>query len=90
MVHEGQRLTFSLEPGDDTPGVHPQLDDLESHAATESFLLFSHVDHAAAAFANLLQQFVAANPVAGFISQWTLGTGGSRFRMRVTSLMSAG
>ena len=32
MVHHRQRLALRLEPGDDLPGVHAQLDDLERDA----------------------------------------------------------
>ena len=56
MVHQGQRLPLRLEPGDDTLGVHAQLDDLERHPAANRFLLLGHINHAAAAFADLLQQ----------------------------------
>ena len=65
MVHQRQRLPLGLEAGDDLLGVHAQLDDLERDAAADRLLLLGHVDHAAAAFADLLQQFVAANLVAG-------------------------
>ena len=65
MVHQRQRLPLGLEPGDDLLGVHAQLDDLERHPAAHRLLLLGHVDHAAAALADLLQQLVAANPVAG-------------------------
>ncbi len=61
MVHQRQRLPLGFEAGDDLLGVHAQLDDLERHAAAHRFLLLGHVNHAAAAFADLLQQFVAAN-----------------------------
>ena len=43
--------------------VHAQLDDLERDAAAHRLLLLGHVDHAAAAFADLLEQLVAADPV---------------------------
>ena len=46
-------------------GVHAQLDDLERDAAANRLLLFGHIDHAAAAFADLLEQLVAADAVAG-------------------------
>ena len=42
----------------------PELDDLERHAAAHRLLLLGHVDDAAAAFADLLEQFVAADAVA--------------------------
>ena len=60
MVHQRQRLPLGLEPGDDLLGVHAQLDDLERDPAAHRLLLLGHVDHAAAAFADLLQQLVAA------------------------------
>ena len=65
MVHQRQRLPLGFEAGDDALGVHAQLDDLERDAAADRFLLLGHVNHAAAAFADLLEQFVAADPVAG-------------------------
>ena len=64
MVHHRQRLPLGLEPRDDALGVHAQLDDLERNAAAERLLLFGHVNHAAAALADLLEQFVAADFVA--------------------------
>ena len=66
MVHHRQRLALGFEAGDDRLGVHAQLDDLERDAAAHRFLLLGHVNHAAAAFADFLEQFVAADPVAGF------------------------
>ena len=65
MVHQRQRLTLGLEAGDDALGVHAQLDDLERDAAADRLLLLGHIDHAAAAFADLLEQLVAADAVAG-------------------------
>src|SRR6185503_9795163 len=70
MVHHRQRLAFGLEARDDLPGVHAELDDLQGHAAAHGFLLFGHEDHAAAAFADLLEKFVAADTVAGLFSEW--------------------
>ena len=49
-------------------GVHAQLDDLERHPPANRFLLLGHINHAAAAFADLLEQFVAADAVAGFLA----------------------
>jgi hypothetical protein len=66
MVHQCQRLPLGLEPGDDILGVHAELDDLERDAAMNGFLLLGHVNHATTAFADLLEQFVAAYLVAGF------------------------
>jgi hypothetical protein len=55
MIHHGQGLPFGSEPGDYLPGVHAQLNDLESDSAPDRFLLFGHVDHPTAALADLLQ-----------------------------------
>ncbi len=67
MIHQRQRLPLGLEPGHDLLGVHAQLDDLERHPAADRLLLLGHIDHPAAAFADLLEELVAANPVAGFV-----------------------
>ena len=44
MVHHRQSLPLGLEPGDDLPGVHAGLDDLQRHPAADRFLLLGHVD----------------------------------------------
>ena len=82
MVHQRQRLAFGFEAGDDLPGVHAQLDDLEGDAAAHRFLLLGHIDHAAAAFADLLEQLVAANAVAGLFGEGR-GSEGGRGRGRL-------
>jgi hypothetical protein len=61
MVHQREGLALGLEAGDHLPGVHPQLDDLEGDLAADRLPLFGQPDRAAAAFAQGLQQFVAAN-----------------------------
>ena len=43
---------------------------LGAYAAANRFLLLGRIDHAAAAFADLLKQFVAAHFVAGFFGKW--------------------
>ena len=69
-----QRLALGLEARDDLLGVHAQLDDLEGHPAADRLLLLGHIDHAAAAFADFLQQLVAANRGSGaFSKRLTLG-----------------
>ena len=45
MVHERQRLPLGLEPGNNTLGVHAQLDDLERHAAVDGFFLLTGIDN---------------------------------------------
>ena len=44
MVHQRQGLPLRLEPGYHLPGVHAQLDDLESHPAFDRLLLLGHID----------------------------------------------
>ncbi len=65
MVHDGQRLPLRLEARDHLLGVHAELDDLERDLAADRLGLLGHVNHAAAAFADLLEEFVAADAVAG-------------------------
>ena len=69
MVHQRQGLALGFEPGDDLLGVHAQLDDLEGDPAADGLLLLGHIDHPAAAFADLLEQFVVADAVAGFLGE---------------------
>ena len=65
MVHHRQRLALLLEAGDDLPGVHAQLDDLERDAARHRLALLGEEDEAEAALADLLEQRVAADHCAG-------------------------
>ena len=44
----------------------PKLDHLERDLPSKRLLLLGHINHTATALANLLQQFVATNPVSGF------------------------
>jgi len=67
MLHHGQRLPLRPEPCYDLLGIHTQLDDFQRHAAADGFFLLGHIDHAATAFADLLQQFVVPDAVAGFL-----------------------
>src|SRR5439155_16021854 len=53
---------------DDVAGVHAELDDFERNAAANRFLLVGHIDHAAPAFADLLEEFVVADAFAGFFA----------------------
>ena len=69
MVHQGQRLPLRLEAGDDLGGVHARLDDLEGDHAADRLLLLGHVDHAEAAFADLLQQLVRADHATNVFAQ---------------------
>ena len=57
-----------------SPGVHARLDDLQGHLAADRLPLLGHVDDAHAAFADLLQELVAADEGAG-----PFGDGGGRW-----------
>ena len=65
VVHQGQGLPLGLEAGHHLFGVHPQLDNLEGHAAADRFLLLGHIHHAHAALPDLFQQLVATDHGAG-------------------------
>ena len=69
MVHEREGLPLGLEAGDDAFGVHAELDDLEGDSAADRFFLFGHIDDAATAFADLLEEFIATDLVAGFFGE---------------------
>src|SRR5437773_7844894 len=70
VIHQGQCLTFSLEPRDDSPGIHAQLNNFESDSPAHGLFLLRHVDDAATALADLLEQLVAANSITGFFAGW--------------------
>ena len=67
VLHEGEGLPLLLEAGDDFLRVHAELDDLEGDAPPHGLLLLGHPDGAKAAFADLLEEFVGADAVAGFL-----------------------
>ena len=60
MIHHRESLPLGLEPGNDLPAIHAQFDDLEGDATFDRLALLGHPDFAEAAFAELLEQFVAA------------------------------
>src|SRR5262249_27460755 len=62
MIHHRQRLPLGLKSGNDLPGIHPELDDLQRDHAAHGLFLLGHEDHAEAAFADLLEELVAADP----------------------------
>ncbi len=80
MVHERQGLPFRFEPGDNLPGIHAGLDDLEGDLAAHRLFLFGHEDDAEAAFAELLEQLVRADdgPWAFLDCGWFDGGGQAR------------
>ena len=65
MVHQGEGLPLGLEPREDLARVHARLDELEGDAALDRLGLLGDPDGAHAAFADLLQQLVAADFLAG-------------------------
>ena len=65
VVHQGQRLPLGLEAGDDLPGVHARLDQLDGDQALDRLGLLGHPDAAHAAFADLLDELVRADHRAG-------------------------
>ena len=67
VVHHRQRLALGLEAGDDLPGVHAGLDDLQRHLAAHGVRLFGDVDDAHAPLADQLPQRVGADDGAGFL-----------------------
>ena len=58
MIHHRERLPFGFKTRDHRFGIHPQLDHFHGDQTTNRFLLFRHVDRAATAFANFLEQLV--------------------------------
>ena len=68
VVHEGQRLPFGLETGDDLARVHARLDELQRHLAADGVRLLGHENDAKPAFADLLQELVGANDRAGTLA----------------------
>jgi len=65
VVHHRQGLALGLEAGDDLPGIHPRLDDLERHFAAHRPGLLGDVDDAHAPLADLFQQRVRADDRPG-------------------------
>ena len=65
VVHQGQRLPLGLEAGDDLPGVHAGLDQLDGDQALDRLGLLGHPDAAHAALADLLNELVRADHRAG-------------------------
>ena len=61
MIHQGQGLPFRLKPCHHRVTIHPRLDHLQSHFPDDRRLLLGHEHHAEAAFADLLEQLVAAD-----------------------------
>ena len=69
MIHQGERLALLFKAGDDLLGIHPGLDDLERHYRLTGLLLFGQEHGAHAPLAQLLQQLVRAELVAGTLGR---------------------
>jgi hypothetical protein len=61
MIHQRQCLALRLKPRDHLPGVHSQFDDFNRDTPFDRFALFSHVNHAEAAFADFFKEFVRSD-----------------------------
>ena len=61
MIHHRECLTLGLEACNHLLGVHTELDDLEGHLPANRLLLLRHVHGPEPAFANGLQDPVAAD-----------------------------
>ena len=57
----------------DLLGIHARLDDLERDPPSNRLVLLGHVHGAHASFADLLEQLVRADPVAGPLGQERCG-----------------
>src|SRR6267378_2766037 len=64
VVHQRQRLSFSLKTGNDAFSVHARFNDLQGDPTTDRLFLFGHENNPATTFSNLLQQLVPIHPVA--------------------------
>jgi hypothetical protein len=84
VLHHRQRLPLRLEAGDDLPCIHAGLKHFKRHRAADRLLLLGQIDHAEAAFTNLLDQFVGANLRAGAFVQ-SVGPERHRGRKQKTS-----
>jgi hypothetical protein len=60
MIHQCQGLPLGLETGDHLAAIHACLDHFQGDHALDRLTLLGHPDRAHAAFAELLQQLVAA------------------------------
>src|SRR6266516_5546266 len=69
VVHQRQCLPLGFKPGNHAIRVHPRLDDFQSDPPPDWLLLFRHVNHAASALTNLLEQLVMAYAVARLFSR---------------------
>jgi len=89
VVHKGQGLALGFKPYDDLLGVHAQLDNLEGNKSFNRLLLLGHINYAATALAEFLQQFVAADRLARLLEagrQWMQAKGPQTWRLKLVGL----
>ena len=67
VVHQGQRLAFRTEAGQDLAAVHAGLDELQRHRAPHRLGLLGHVDRAHPTLADRLEELVGADHRAGVL-----------------------
>ena len=76
MVHHRERLAFGFESRQHRLGIHARLDQFHGHLASNRFGLLGDPNGAHAAFADFLQQLVAAgNDGSELLDGRTLGSG---------------
>ena len=67
VLHHRERLPLLLEAGDDLLRIHAEIDDLQRDATPHGLDLLRHPDHAETALADLLEELVRPDAVAGFL-----------------------
>ena len=69
VVHQGEGLTFRLEPGQHGPRIHPRLNQLDRHRPLHRLHLLGPVHRAHAALTDRLKQLIPpgehGHPVPG-------------------------
>src|SRR5690349_17839949 len=65
MVHQGERLPLGAESCKHLLGVHARLDHFKSDSAPDWLLLLGHKNHAEPALADLFQELVRTDLLAG-------------------------
>src|SRR2546428_12713147 len=73
VVHQSQRLSFSLKTGNDAFSVHARFNNLQGNPTTDWLFLFGHENDAASAFPYLLQQLIPINAVSRFFANSSFG-----------------
>ena len=72
VIHQRERLPLGVESRQHLLRVHARLDDLDGDAALDRFRLLGHPDVAHAPFADLFEQLVRADDIAGPLDRWLI------------------